>query len=122
MPAQVDLKDKWRNLVRQGAVNPDLFPSPEGRSKPRAAVENEQRERDERSAAAAGGASHGQAAEVPHVENAQTLPHSQGTSSHLLRAATSKHASLRLAVPEQLPGLSACCYVCSMWTASTYFS
>ena len=32
---QVDLKDKWRNLVRQKLVDPLEFPSPEGRSKPR---------------------------------------------------------------------------------------
>ena len=32
---QVDLKDKWRNLVRQKIVNPEEFPSPEGRSRPR---------------------------------------------------------------------------------------
>ena len=31
----MDLKDKWRNLVRQKIVNPDEFPSPEGRSRPR---------------------------------------------------------------------------------------
>lgn len=73
--SQVDLKDKWRNLCRQGAVNPDLFPSPEGRSRPRASVGE---------AGAPGGSpegegdpsgqapTHSDAAEVPSVE---AMPH-----------------------------------------------
>ena len=65
---QVDLKDKWRNLVRQGAVNPDTFPSPEGRSRPRAAVENAEQEAAAAGADPSGAPTHADAAEVPAVE------------------------------------------------------
>ena len=62
----MDLKDKWRNLVRQGVVNPDMFPSPEGRSRPRAAMEIQEREA---AAAAATGVMHLDAAQVPAPED-----------------------------------------------------
>ncbi|KAK9791373.1 hypothetical protein WJX73_003207 [Symbiochloris irregularis] len=71
---QVDLKDKWRNLVRQGAVNPDLFPSPEGRSKPRASTDSEPEDgrvlalEHTSAGVAVPQAVHAEAAEVPSVE------------------------------------------------------